>query len=82
MSMTDAVTAADEAVDPTEGGAGQSDGLFPAPPPAPPQTGDLVVDRVLADLHASLSQDLDTQIATADEVGAALHRRLQDLDSE
>jgi hypothetical protein len=59
-----------------------ADGLFPAPAPAPPHTGDHVVDRVLADLHVALGRDLDEQIEVADTVGEALHRRLQDLDSE
>jgi hypothetical protein len=59
-----------------------ADGLFPAPAPAPPHTGDQVVDRALADLHAALGRDLDEQIEVADAVGEALHGRLQDLDSE
>ena len=59
-----------------------ADGLFPAPAPAPPHTGDHVVDRVLADLHVALGRDLDEQIEVADTVGEALHRRLQDLESE
>ena len=59
-----------------------ADGLFPAPAPPPPHTGDQVVDRALADLHVALGRDLDNQIEVADTVGEALHRRLQDLDSE
>ena len=76
-----AVTA--QAVTPESGmPSAAADGLFPAPAPAPPHTGDHVVDRVLADLPVALGRDLDEQIEVADTVGEALHRRLQDLDSE
>jgi hypothetical protein len=56
--------------------------LFPAPAPAPPHTGDSVVDRALGELHQALGRDLDDQIEVANTVGEALQARLQDLDSE
>lgn len=59
----------------------EPDGLFPAPAPTPPHTGDVVVDRALADLHQALGRDLDRQIEVANTVGETLHARLQDLDS-
>lgn len=63
-------------------GTAEHDGLFPAPAPAPPHTGDAVVDRALGDLHEALNRDLDDQIEVANTVGATLQARLQDLDSE
>lgn len=63
-------------------GTAEHDGLFPAPAPAPPHTGDSVVDRALGELHQALGRDLDDQIEVANTIGEALQARLQDLDSE
>jgi hypothetical protein len=50
-----------------------------APPPAPPETGDLVVDAALRDLAAADQDDLDAQLATGEAVHRTLQSRLSDL---
>ena len=50
-----------------------------APPPAPPETGDPVVDAALRDLAAADRDDLDAQLATGEAVHRTLQSRLSDL---
>ncbi|MFQ6173229.1 hypothetical protein ACK8HX_16630 [Oryzobacter sp. R7] len=47
--------------------------------PAPPETGDLVIDAALGDLAAAPPEDLDAQLASGEAVQRTLQSRLSDL---
>ena len=47
--------------------------------PAPPETGDIVIDAALRDLAAASADDLDTQLASGEAVHRTLQSRLSDL---
>ena len=47
--------------------------------PAPPETGDIVIDAALRDLAEADHDDLDAQLATGEAVHRTLQSRLSDL---
>lgn len=58
----------------------EEDGLFPAPVASAPQTGDPVIDAVLAGLEENArSGDLDAQVESGERVHRELQERLDDL---
>ena len=50
-----------------------------APTPAPPETGDIVIDSALGDLAAAPDDDLDAQLEAGEAVHRTLQSRLSDL---
>lgn len=80
--MTDASDPAPrpDQVDHVERGDESEDGLFPAPYPPAPRTGDEPVDEALVELdQAAREGDLDGQARAGERVHARLQERLQDL---
>ncbi|WP_377643006.1 hypothetical protein [Oryzobacter terrae] len=51
----------------------------PTDVPAPPETGDIVIDAALRDLAQADPDDLDAQLATGEAVHRTLQSRLSDL---
>ncbi|HSO65730.1 MAG TPA: hypothetical protein VLQ78_11590 [Ornithinibacter sp.] len=47
--------------------------------PAPPETGDIVIDAALRDLAAAPAEDLDAQLQSGEAVHRTLQSRLSDL---
>jgi hypothetical protein len=66
----------DEATAPVDG-----DAPVPSagPRPAPPETGDLVIDAALGELAQAPADDLDAQLHTGEAVHRTLQSRLSDL---
>ena len=49
--------------------------------PAPPETGDIVIDAALGDLAAVPADDLDGRLSAGEHVQQTLRSRLGDLGS-
>ena len=58
------------------------DGMFPAPVPAAPRTGDTAIDAATAQLEQSGAGSLDDQIEAGETVHRTLQGRLSDLGGE
>ena len=51
----------------------------PGSVPAPPETGDILIDAALVELAAAPAEDLDAQVGAAEHVLRTLQSRLADL---